>query len=89
MATSVTLEADGKGEIIGGFLPHACSQLPHSQVMSLRFSPAVDTGESSYPLKVLPILQAAFLPHALVGSPFFHFSYSSLQRKSQYTPSRA
>ena len=61
MAASVTLEADRDGEIISGFLPHACSQLPHSQVMSLRLSPAVDTGESSYPLKVLPILQAAFI----------------------------
>ena len=61
MAASVTLEADGKGEIISGFLPHACSQLPHSQVVSLRFSPTVDTGEPSYPLKVLPILQAAFI----------------------------
>jgi hypothetical protein len=30
-------------------------------VVSLRFSPTVDTGESSYPLKVLPILQAAFI----------------------------
>jgi len=59
MAASVTLEADGKGEIISGFLPHACPQLPHSQVMSLRLSPTVNTGESSYPLKVLPILQAA------------------------------
>ena len=61
MATSVTLEADRDSEIIGGFLSHACSQLSHSQVMSLRFSPAVDTGEPSYPLKVLPILQAAFI----------------------------
>ena len=59
MAASVTLEADGKGEIISGFLPHACPQLPHSQVVSLRFSPTMYTGESSYPLKVLPILQAA------------------------------
>ena len=61
MAASVTLEADGKGEIISSFLPHACSQLPHSQVMSLRLSPTVYTGESSYPLKVFPILQAAFI----------------------------
>ena len=72
MAASVTLEADGKGEIIGGFLPHACPQLPHSQVMSLRLSPTVYTGESSYPLKVLPILQAAnFL------------AWSSLAKKSE------
>ena len=61
MAASVTLKADRDGEIISGFLSHACSQLPHSQVMSLRLSPTVDTGESSYPLKVLPILQAAFI----------------------------
>jgi len=68
MATSVTLEADGKGEIISGFLSHACSQLPHSQVMSLRLSPTVYTGESSYPLKVLPILQAASFNLSIVMS---------------------
>jgi len=68
MATSVAPEANRDGEIISGFLSHACAQLPHSQVMSLRLSPTVDTGESSYPLKVLPILQAAFFNLSTVMS---------------------
>jgi len=59
MATSVTLEADGDGEIISSFLPHACPQLSHSQVMSLRLSPTMYTGEPSYPLQILPVLHAA------------------------------
>jgi len=59
MTTSVTLEADGDGEIISSFLPHACPQLSHSQVMSLRLSPTMYTGEPSYPLQILPVLHAA------------------------------
>ena len=59
MATSMTTKADRESKVISRFLPHACPKLPYPQVTSLRLSPAVDTGESSYPLKVLPILQAA------------------------------